>query len=111
MGRSVYIDDRGNYTTWVLFSGGFNHAGQVLGERPDELQRLTIKIKLGHWLMSHPRKKISLLKTDTFFKIAQALKCADIMRNGCSKRRGKEVTALFSRRLLQDDELPLSSLI
>ena len=74
--------------------------------------------------MSHPRKKISLLKPDTFFKIAEALKCADIMRNGCSKRRGKEVTALliisknnflantlFSKRLLQDDELPLTSLI
>ena len=44
--------------------------------------------------MSHPRKKISLLKPDTFFKIAEALKCADIMRNGCSKRRGK-VTVLF----------------
>ena len=73
--------------------------------------------------MSHPRK-ISLLKPDTFFKIAEALKCADIMCNGCSKRRGKEVTALliisknnflantlFSKRLLQDDELPLTSLI
>ena len=45
--------------------------------------------------MSHPRKKISLLKPDTFFKIAEALKCADIMRYGCSKRRGKEVTTLF----------------
>ena len=45
--------------------------------------------------MSHPRKKISLLKPETFFKIAEALKCADIMRNGCSKRRDKEVTALF----------------
>ena len=45
--------------------------------------------------MSHPRKKISLLKPNTFFKIAEALKCADIMSNGCSKRRGKEVTALF----------------
>ena len=66
--------------------------------------------------MSHPRKKISLLKPDTFFKIAEALKCADIIRNGCSKRRGKEVTTLFiifeqsflantlfSKRLLQDD--------
>ena len=53
------------------------------------------RLRTRHWLMSHPRKKISLLKPDTFFKIAEALKCADIMRNGCSKRRGKEVTALF----------------
>ena len=53
------------------------------------------RLRTRHWLMSHPRKKISLLKPDTFFKIAEALKCADIMRNRCSKRRGKEVTALF----------------
>ena len=53
------------------------------------------RLRTRHWLMSNPRKKISLLKQDTFFKIAEALKCADIMRNGCSKRRGKEVTALF----------------
>ena len=95
MGRSVCIDDPGNYTTWVLVPGGFNHAGQVLGERPDECNALLSRLRTRHWLMSHPRKKISLLKPDTFFKIAEALKCADIMRNGCSKRRGKEVTALF----------------
>ena len=45
VGRSVCIDDPGNYTTWVLVPGGFNHAVQVLDERPDELQRLTIQIK------------------------------------------------------------------
>ena len=45
VGRSVCIDDPGNYTTRVLVPGGFNHAGQVLGERPDELQRLTLHIE------------------------------------------------------------------
>ena len=45
VGRSVCIDDPGNYNTWVLVPSGFNHAGRVLSERPDELQRLTIQIK------------------------------------------------------------------
>ena len=59
-------------TSWDLGLWKFNSAGQVLGERPDELQRMTPRgWRLGDGLMSHPVKKMSLLKPDTLFKIAR----------------------------------------
>ena len=45
VGRFVCLEDPESYTVWVRVPGGFKHAGQDLGERPDELQRLTLQIK------------------------------------------------------------------
>ena len=56
----------------TLVPGRFNSAGQVLGERPDELQRMTPQV--GGWATGYcpiPVKKMSLLKPDTLFKIAR----------------------------------------
>ena len=60
-------------TVGTLVPGGFNHAGKVLGKRPDNKIAMPGPPGwgLGKGLMvSHPCKKKLLLKPDTLFKIA-----------------------------------------
>ena len=51
----------------TLVPGGLNSAGQVMGEWP---RPGPLGWGVGDGLVSHPRKKISLQKPDTLFKIA-----------------------------------------
>ena len=56
-------------TSWDLGLWKFNSAGQVLGERPDELQRMTPRgWRLGDGLMSHPREKNVIIETRHTFQ-------------------------------------------
>ena len=39
--------------------GGFNHAGQVLGDRPDEVQHLALHFGVGQWFRhTNSRRRI-----------------------------------------------------
>ena len=54
----------------TLVPGGFNHAGQVLGKKTRPVATHGPPVwGLGDKLMSHLRKKTSLLKPDTLSKI------------------------------------------